>query len=185
MCAGTAVSAAGPIRMLMREGDPKVDAAADTAKSRARISRGRGTWTSFGSVAVLGAARGPRHDAAAHAAHHENRSDPRSPLVNRTWTDSIRAEIEVHNGAARPVMLSPGQFRLQVGADGTTVSPYDVGRPPAAIPPGQTVTTWIEYLAPAEESEFSLVYDDTGLPRPLPFRLTLGAGAGATAGVAR
>jgi hypothetical protein len=165
VCAGGALTAAGPISLIATSSDPEPVPHTTT--------RGRGTWTSFGSVALLFAARAARPDSAAHL--HEGAAPAGGPLANRTWTTVVRVRLEVHNGSERPALLSPGQFRLRLGATGTTVSPYDVDRPPAAVPPAQTVQTWVTYLAPAEESELSLEYDDTGMARPLTFDLSLPA----------
>jgi hypothetical protein len=161
VCAGGALSAAGPVGLI---------ATRDGAKPLPRpIVRGRGSWTSFGSVAVLAAARDVRHDAAAHL--HHDPAAAGGPLANRTWSTTVRVEIELHNGSDRPVLLSPGQFRLSLGTTGTTVSPYDAGRPVAAVPAGRTVRTWVTYLAPVEETDLTLRYDDPGLARPLAFHL--------------
>jgi hypothetical protein len=161
VCAGGALSAAGPVGLI---------ATRDGAKPPPRpIVRGRGSWTSFGSVAVLAAARDVRHDAAAHL--HHDPAPAGEPLANRTWSTTVRVEIELHNGSDRPVLLSPGQFRLSLGTTGTTVAPYDAGRPVAAVPAAQTVRTWVTYLAPVEETDLTLRYDDPGLARPLAFHL--------------
>ncbi|MDQ1620007.1 MAG: hypothetical protein QOE19_2576 [Actinomycetota bacterium] len=69
------------------------------------------------------------------------------------------------------MLLSPGQFRLSLGTTGTTVAPYDAGRPVAAVPAAQTVRTWVTYLAPVEETDLTLRYDDPGQARPLAFHL--------------
>ncbi len=140
------------------------------------VGRGRTPWTCFCSVAVLTAVREARRDAGAHL--HEDAAPSGGPLVNRTWSTTVRVQVAVHNAADRAVLLSPGQFRLRVGAAGTTVAPYDVERPASLIPAGKTLDTWISYLAPAEESDFSLEYDDTGLSHPLDLRLSLPAASG-------
>jgi hypothetical protein len=161
VCAGGALSAAGPAWLIATREDAE--------PLPPPIVRGRGSWTSFGSVAVLAAARGVRHDAAAHL--HHDPGPAGEPLANRTWSTTVRVEIELHNGSDRPVLLSPGQFRLSLGTTGTTVAPYDAGRPVAAVPPARTVRTWVTYLAPIEEPDLTLRYDDPGLVRPLAFRL--------------
>lgn len=165
ICAGGALSAAGPILLIATSDDAE--------PVPGPISRGRGIWTSFGSVAVLSATREARHDSAAHL--HDGAAAAGGPLANRTWSSVIRVQVEVHNGSEHAVLLSPGQFRLRLGASSTTVSPYDFGRPTSAIAPGHTVQTWTSYLAPAEESDLRVEYEDTGLPRPLDFGLSLAA----------
>jgi hypothetical protein len=169
VCAGGAVSAAGPVWLLANR--------TETERPPRPLGRGRGTWTSFGSVAVLAAVREARHDAAAHL--HGESGPVGGPLANRTWSTTVRVQVEVHNGSERAVLLSPGQFRLRIADTDTTVAPYDVGRPAAVVGPGRTVDTWVSYLAPAEESDLRLEYDDTGLSRPLDFRLSV-AGLPAT-----
>jgi hypothetical protein len=95
------------------------------------------------------------------------------PLPNLTWSTAVAVQIEMYNGTDRDVLLSPGQFRLRLGATGTTVAPYDVGSSTAVLAPATTLDTWITYLAPAEESDLLLEYQDTGLVDPLNFRLAV------------
>lgn len=121
----------------------------------AQVTRGRGADTAFGSVAVLGSHRSRRERMAAHehagAAAHD-----------RSWPDVVRVDVEVHNGRRRPVLMSPGQFRLRVGRDGPTVTPYAAGRVPGALGPRSTTRTWIDYLAPGDASDLWVEYAEAG-----------------------
>jgi hypothetical protein len=147
------------------------------AGGRATPSRGRGAATSFGSVAVVGALRAPRPDDGGHL--HGDGQAPSGALLDSTWSDTVRADVEVHNGLDRAVLMSPGQFRLRVGRDGPTVSPYAVGSVAGPVAPGATVTTWVTYLAPAGATALSLEYTDTGRPGVLRLALPLAGPAGA------
>jgi hypothetical protein len=159
------MSAAGTVSLIAASG------AGDTLTRS--VSRGRGATTAFGSVAVLSAAREARHDFLAHA-HHDSVSAV-GRLPNLTWSTVVRIQVEVHNGSGHPMLLSPGQFRLRVRRAGTTVSPYAVGRPAAAVASGETVQTWVSYLAPAEETELRVEYDDPARADPLGFDLSVPA----------
>lgn len=133
----------------------------------APIARGRGSSTSFGSVAVLAARRAARHDSGAHV--HVG-SAAGGPLPNLTWSTTVAVQVEMFNGTHHAVLLSPGQFRLRLGPGGTTVAPYDASAP-AVLAPATSLDTWITYLAPLEAADLGLEYQDTGATDPLRFRL--------------
>lgn len=140
-----------------------------SGRAAMRITRGAGTWTSFGSVALLSARR---QTGGGSRATHQASAAPGSS--EHAWPDVLRVVLEVHNGLGRYLLFSPGQFRLQVGPAGTTVAPLVSDGRPRAIAPGATVTTWVSYLAPAGERATMLEFADAGLGAPL-LRLELPA----------
>lgn len=153
---GSAVCGAGAVALLTG-GD----------RDRTTITRGRGSWTSFGSVAVLGA---HQHAAAAGAAHPHGHAGGR----HEVWPNTVLTEVEVHNGTRRPVLVSPGQFRLRVGRSGPTVSYYDAERPVAALDAGMTERLWISYLAPDAPDELFLEYTEAGAAKAVSTPLRAG-----------
>jgi hypothetical protein len=161
-------------------------------KTRERtVTRGRGAHTSFGSVAVLGARQhaGVRHSGAHpvgahHPSHgslsHENH-DPLSHENHDGWTDAVTAEVEVHNGSDRAVLVSAGQFRLRLGAHGPTVSYYDAERTVGVLGAGRTARMWISYLAPGDRTDLALEYTEAGAVRPLSTPLSVARTAAVSA----
>lgn len=121
-------------------------------------SRGRGRWTRFGTVAVLGATR--RELVGADVGAHSHHAASTSVSADRTWSSRVEVEVEVHNGTDRPILVSPGQFRLRVGNTGPTVSPYDAGWPVGPLAPAATVASWVSYLAPDGDAELWVEYVD-------------------------
>jgi hypothetical protein len=106
---------------------------------RSGPGRGRGVWTTFGSVAVLA------HRSAVvtgQLAGHGHGSG------TTTVVTAHRVDVEVYNGTARPVLFSPGQFRLRLAAEGPSMTPFDAGMGPAALAARSTVQTWVSYLVP-------------------------------------
>jgi hypothetical protein len=136
-----------------------------------RVTRGRGTATSFGSVAVLDAVRRPRNGAATPTAHSGGH-DQDDHDIGHGWPDLVRVRVEVHNGTAHPLLASLGQFRLRVGTDGPTVTPFAWQHDPGALAPRSTRTSWVDYLAPPHD-DLWVEFEDAGEVRPtaLPFRL--------------
>lgn len=126
-------------------------------------TRGRGAPTAFGSVAVLGSSRRTRTldggTAHLHGDHHPERPAAAAALPG-LWSDTVRVEVEVHNGLNRPLLFSPGQFRLRVGTNGPSVTPYDAERPPGSLPAGRTLTTWVSYLTPGEADELGIEFTE-------------------------
>lgn len=129
--------------------------------------------TAFGRVAVVRARRmhrsgavGQRHGQVAHSAGPDG-LDPQ----HLVWSDYVRVDIEVENTSPRPVLLSPGQFRLRVNDTGPTVSLYDAGHQVLALAAGTTLTTWVGFLAPPEEPGFGVEYTEAGAAMPHTFRI--------------
>jgi len=125
-------------------------------------TRGRGRWTSFVPVAVLGAAR---H--AGGAAHQAGTHDHAAPAgttlaVHDPWRDTVEVDVEVHNGTDRPMLVSPGQFRLRVGADGPTVTLYGADRAAGELPAGSTTRMRISYLAPPPGEALAVEFTEAG-----------------------
>ena len=120
-------------------------------------SRGRGAWTSFGTVAVLGT---HRHGSAETATQHTHEGG------HEVWSDTVMAAVEIHNGSDRAILVSPGQFRLRVGSTGPTVSYYDSDRAPGVLEAGRTLRMWVSYLAPAT-GDLVLEYAEPGAAAPL------------------
>lgn len=139
-------------------------------------SRGRGKWTTFGSVALLGWNR-QHHDtmsaAIRHGGGHQGGHQADDGLANPhgVWAESVLVGLEVHNGLDRPMLFSPGQFRLRVGADGPTVTAYDTERPPGALPAGSTLTTWVSFLAPKGADDLAVEFADPDADDVLAMRL--------------
>ena len=64
---------------------------------------------------------------------------------------------------ARAILVSPGQFRLRLGANGPTVAPYDSDIGVRELAPQQRVHATISYLAPTQgATALNLMYEDTG-----------------------
>ena len=133
----------------------------EPSAARAQVTRGRGQWTSFGSVSLLGWSRHTLTQGAAHGGHHAS-SVPVPSAVHGAWTDAVVVDVEVHNGTQNPVELSPGQFRVRVDDEGPTVSLYRADRVPGAMAAGTTATLRISYLAPPRERALSLEFADAG-----------------------
>lgn len=106
---------------------------------RAGPGRGRGAWTTFGSVAVLAHHRGVESGVRTGHGHGADTA---------TTVSTHRIDVEVHNGTARPLLFSPGQFRLRLAPDGPSMTLFDAGMVPAALAAGGTVRTWVSYLLP-------------------------------------
>jgi hypothetical protein len=80
--------------------------------------------------------------------------------ANLTWGDVVVLEVEFRNTGQELVLFGPGQLRLKLLRDGTTVTPQDAGRSPGAIAPGTSELVWVSYLAPPEAQDFELEYKD-------------------------
>jgi hypothetical protein len=117
---------------------------------RAGTGRGRGVWTTFGSVAVLAHRRGVETGVVSGHGHDGG-------TASRTVSRVHRIDVEVHNGTARPLLFSPGQFRLRLASDGPSMTPFDAGMAPAALAAGSTVQTWVSYLLPPEADDDAAV----------------------------
>ncbi len=129
--------------------------------------------TAFGRVAVLGARR--EHRAGLAGSHHgsdaSGSGSDRVAPQHQPWAELVRADIEVENLSRRPVLLSPGQFRLRVGDTGPTVSLYEAGHRVLALAGGTVLTTWVGFLAPPDESSFAIEYTEAGAATPHTFQI--------------
>lgn len=144
-----------------------VVAGSDTVRPDRVLTRGRGRWTGFGSVSV-GTARRATLTASAVGAQHQNHS-VHVPEEHRTWSDTVRVEMELHNGTERPILVSPGQFRLRVGSGGPTVTPYQAGWVVGPLSGSSTLSSWITYLAPPGASDMWVEYVEPGATAPQAF----------------
>lgn len=169
------VAAAVGAPALLRRGD--APAQTDSAvRARTVLSRGRGTWTSTGSIAVLGLTRcgGEGHPGHADRIDHTGGTEPPDDENSHTaparsvhprhqvWPDVVTIDVEVHNGLAAAVLFSPGQLRLQIGSDGPTVTPLAAGSGPRPTAGGSTTRTWVSFLAPVSAAELRLQYSEPG-----------------------
>jgi hypothetical protein len=142
------------------------NAALTRGRSSPGLTRGRGQWTSFGSVSLLAWSRLALAPSAAgrhqpqHRHQHLAPAVPVPSAVHGAWTDAVVVDVEVHNGARTPIALSPGQFRVRVDDDGPTVSLYRANRSPGPMTAGSTTTLRISYLAPPQERRLSLEFED-------------------------
>ncbi|MGZ5399352.1 MAG: hypothetical protein ACXWDM_05015 [Nocardioides sp.] len=143
-------------------------------------TRGRGARTAFGSVAVLGASRqllpagGAVHG---HGDHHRG-EQPDAGAGHGVWSQTILVGVEVHNGLDRPLLYSPGQFRLRVGHHGPSVTPYDAEGPPRGLSPGSTLTTWVSFLAPQDAEDLAVEFTEAGAEDALSVALAPHAATG-------
>ena len=140
--------------------------------ARTSPTRGRGRWTTFGSVALLGWNR-HHHATAGVATHHPGHQFSDDGLANPhgIWSETVLVGVEVHNGLDRPMLFSPGQFRLRVGADGPTVTAYDAERPPGGLAADSTLTTWVSFLAPQDADDLAVEFSDPEADDVLSLRL--------------
>ena len=147
--------------------------------ARTSPTRGRGRWTTFGSVALLGWNRRP-HATAAAATHHPRGGFSNDGLVNPhgIWSETVLVGVEVHNGLDRPMLFSPGQFRLRVGTDGPTVTAYDAERPPGGLAADSTLTTWVSFLAPRDAGDLTVEFTDPDAADVLAMKLNLAMAVG-------
>ena len=130
--------------------------------------------TSFGAVALMGSSRvalGPppesRHHHAGPAGHgHVSSDTPVPSAVHGAWTDAVAVDVAVSNVVARPMLLAPGQFRMRVDDDGSTVSLYSADRDTGPVGRGWTRMR-ITFLAPPPDRSVSLEFLDPGSPVPL------------------
>ena len=133
---------------------------------------GQSQATAFGRVTVLGV-RHEHHRAppGLHPGVHVGAGPGELAPEHLFWTDRVRVEIEVENASRRPVLVSPGQFRLRVGQAGPTVSLYDAGHRAVALAPGTALATWVAFLAPPAPADFAVEYTEAGSADPHTFVL--------------
>jgi hypothetical protein len=132
--------------------------------------RGRKQRTRFGTVAVLAARREPaRHTQ--QAGHSE--------AAHAIWSHRVIALVELRNDSSRPVLVSPGQFRLRLGASGPTVSYYGSEPSGGQLEQGRTMQMRISFLTPGEAGAVALEYTEAGakgaLTTPLDLRASTAA----------
>lgn len=131
-----------------------------------------GQRTAFGRVSVIRAVRGP--SGVGLRSHHGRIPTPaRAHLDPRhlVWSDQVRVDVQVDNSSRRPVLLSPGQFRLRVGETGPSVSLCDAGVPMVTVPPRTSLTSWVSFLVPPDEAVFGVEYTEAGAATPHAFRI--------------
>jgi len=157
LCGGVVATVGAPA--LLRGGGGPAGADAVTGSGRAVLSRGRGAWTSTGSIAVLGLTRCAGIGHPGRADHHVAPANDVHPR-HRVWPDVVTIDVEVHNGLASAILFSPGQLRLQVGPDGPTVTPLAAGFGPRPAAGGSTTRTWVSFLAPTSATELRLQYSE-------------------------
>ena len=139
----------------------------------AASAAGRGA-PGTGAVAVLAARRGTVGAAGGdgHGGHTGVGSSG-----HHGWSGTVVADLEVHNPSRRPLLVSPGQFRLRIGRTGPTVSFYDSERAVGVLSAGASVRMWISYLAPPEATELSLEYAAAGATAPVALPLSIAGSA--------
>lgn len=145
-------------------------------------TRGRGARTAFGSVAVLGATwQPPPGDDAVH--QHGDRplpEDAAEPGGHGIWPQAVLVGVQVHNGLDRPLLFSPGQFRLRVGPNGPSVTPYAAEGPSQGLAARTTLTTWVSFLTPDGADDLAVEFTETGAEDVLSIALDSIAATGPT-----
>ena len=131
--------------------------------------RGRKHKTRFGTVAVVAARREP----ARHA-----QEPGHSEAAHAVWSHRVIALVERRNDSNRPVLVSPGQFRLRLGVSGPTVSYYDSEPSGGQLEPGRTRQLRISFLTPGETDAVALEYTEAGAKAALTTPLNLGLSTG-------
>jgi hypothetical protein len=120
---------------------------------------------------VLGASRGSAaaartavHGHGDHGDHgdHGGQAEPDERAGHGIWSQAVLVRVEVHNGLDRPLLFSPGQFRLRVGQQGPSVTPYDTEGPSRGLPAGSTLTTWVSFLAPEDVDDLAVEFTEAG-----------------------
>jgi hypothetical protein len=139
--------------------------------------------TSFGTVRIERAKRMARFgagsfpvaagEAAVDHGHGPGPADPSRAPLNLTWGDVVVLWLAVENAGRSPLFVSPGQLRLRIPVDGTTVTLRNSATALLEVRPGASATTWISYLAPAEigsgfEADFTDPALDNALTLPIP-----------------
>lgn len=103
-----------------------------------------------------------------HMAQHDH--DAPDALGARVWSSLVTVALVLRNTAAGDVLFSPGQVRLRL-ADGTGVMPVESERRAGAVPRQAAVRTWVRFLAPRDESGWSVDYVPAGAAEPVPLPL--------------
>lgn len=116
-------------------------------------------------VAVSVLAVGRRSRAPGGGAHvHEAQS----------WGEVVRVGLEAHNTGGTAVLLSPGQFRLQLPGP-LSVMPCAWQHGPCALEPREVRRTWVEYRAPRGVEPLRLEFTAAGSGSPSPLLLAVRA----------
>ncbi|MBG6178929.1 hypothetical protein [Arthrobacter sp. CAN_A1] len=133
-----------------------------------------GVKTSFGSVRLTEAERqlrflpatGPSGVGAqkltgtAHGGH--NAVGATVQPANSTWGEHLALRLELRNDSDQPVLFAPGQLRLQIGADGPTVTNRDAEAVTGPLPAESTMSLWISFLVPSGETRLSAGFTEPG-----------------------
>lgn len=141
-------------------------------------TRGRGRWTTFGSIAVLGWSRHRHADNAAGHGHSQHHGTEQADVIggpHGVWPQTVVVGVEVHNGLDRPLLFSPGQFRLRVGRGGPSVTPYDAEGSAEGLPAHSTRTTWVSFLAPQDADNLAVEFTEAGASRGISTQLRAAA----------
>ncbi|MHA7275502.1 hypothetical protein [Arthrobacter sp. HLT1-21] len=80
--------------------------------------------------------------------------------ANSTWGEHLALRLEVRNDSDQPVLFAPGQLRLQIGADGPTVTNRDAEALTGPLPADSTTSLWINFLVPADATRLSAEFTD-------------------------
>lgn len=117
--------------------------------------------TSFGLVSVEGARvlRAAKAEPPPHGA-----GDPRGKV-------ELEVAVAVTNRLDRPVLHSPGQFRLRVGTDGPTITALRSSIRPGTLGPGATLDLRLVFIAPRNDPRLLIEFQDPEGLRPLRIRL--------------
>lgn len=119
---------------------------------------GRAYTTNFGIVSVeraakLAGAPGVALDATGHAVGH--------------IALQIEIEVAATNRLSRPVIYSPGQFRLRLGPGSQTIAAVRTGRP-GSLAPGERTDTRLRFMVPDGSSgQLAVQFDDIGRGGPI------------------
>jgi hypothetical protein len=127
-----------------------------------RAAPASGAWgapVSFGAVAVR---RAERTAGTTHGAGH---------AIDGDRHDEVRVLLTVSNRRARAIAFSPGQFRLRLDGQDTTVPPVRPNPPPGGVAAAETVAQRLTFVVPARRTAFTLVFDDLEHSRPLAIAL--------------
>lgn len=98
--------------------------------------------------------------------------DPDEPAGHGIWPQAVLVGVQVHNGLDRPLLFSPGQFRLRVGPNGPSVTPYAAEGPSQGLAARTTLTTWVSFLTPDDADDLAVEFTETGAEDVLSIALT-------------
>ena len=130
----------------------------------------RGHPTSFGWVALLGSSRLDLGNGTGRPTGHHGSPTGAAPvpsIVHGAWTQAVVVDLAVANTRGIPRLLSPGQFRVRVAEDASTVSMYDTDRVAGPIAPGTVTELRVTYLVPPPDRHLSLEFADPAGSAPI------------------